>query len=61
VDLFLAHPISLYHDFNLWRLTKGQATTARAGFLLCNLLIPPQRGQAKPLCKVGGFTIAIAD
>jgi len=30
-------------------------------FLLCNLLIPPQRGQAKPLCKVGGFTIAIAD
>lgn len=31
VDLFLAHPISLYHDLNLWRLTKGQATTARAG------------------------------
>jgi len=31
-DLFLAHPISLYHDLNLWRLTKGQTTTARAGF-----------------------------
>ena len=34
VDLFLAHPISLYHDLNLWRLTKGQATTARAGFFI---------------------------
>lgn len=32
VDLFLAHPISLYHDLNLWRLTKGQTTTVRAGF-----------------------------
>lgn len=38
-DLFLAHPISLYHDLNLWRLTKGQTTTARAGLLLYNLLL----------------------